>query len=77
MASLPWKWMRLGSVVLPMWRELVEMQYLWNTPHALSGTKLAGLIGPEPRTALPAALLRSLQGLGLVRSSPCAFQVWA
>lgn len=76
-ASLPWNWMRLGGALLPMWRELVEMQYLWNTPHALSGTKLAALIGPEPRTALPAALDRSLQNLGLVGASPCALQAWA
>ncbi|MEO6623244.1 MAG: NAD-dependent epimerase/dehydratase family protein [Burkholderiaceae bacterium] len=76
-ASLPWKWMRWGSAARPMWRELVEMQYLWNTPHALAGAKLAALIGPEPRTALPAALGRSLHSLGLVGASQCPLQAWA
>lgn len=52
---------RLGGLVVPMWRELAEMRYLWQTPHALAGDKLAALIGAEPHTpfsdAVRAALL--------------------
>ena len=39
---------RLGGLVVPMWRELAEMAYLWTVPHALAGS------APEA-LALPAA----------------------
>ena len=76
-ASLPWKLIRIGGVLVPMWRELAEMQYLWDTPHALTGTKLAALIGPEPRTPLSRAICAALQGLGLVGATGCGLHAWA
>ena len=76
-ASLPWKLIRIGGVLVPMWRELAEMQYLWDTPHALSGTKLAALIGPEPRTPLSRAICAALLGLGLVGATGCGLHAWA
>jgi nucleoside-diphosphate-sugar epimerase len=65
-ASLPWRVIQLGAVLVPMWRELAEMRYLWQTPHALTGEKLAALIGPEPSTPLPVAVRQALQDLGLL-----------
>jgi len=76
-ATLPWQLIELGSQVWPMWRELAEVRYMWQTPHALSGTKLAALIGPEPRTALRAALQATLHELGLVGAPRCGLQAWA
>ena len=76
-ASLPWKLIRIGGVLVPMWRELAEMQYLWDTPHALSGAKLAALIGLEPRTPLSRAVCTALQGLGLVGATGCGLHAWA
>lgn len=77
---LPWPLIRLGGAVVPLWRELAEMRYLWQTPHALVGTRLAGLIGPEPRTALPVAVRGALASLGLTGApvaSACAAAQWA
>ena len=46
--GMPWGVIRLGGLVVPMWRELAEMAYLWTVPHALAGS------APEA-LALPAA----------------------
>ncbi len=46
--GMPWGVIRLGGLVVPMWRELAEMAYLWTVPHALAGST------PEI-LALPAA----------------------
>jgi len=66
-AQFPW-W--AFTALRPFWelaREMLEMRYLWSTPHTLSGKKLARLL-PEFRAApladvmragLPEALLRS------------------
>ena len=70
--SMPWALMRAGAWVVPMWRELLAMRYLWQTPLALDGSKLAALIGPEPHTELPVALRQALQDLGKTRRVPCA-----
>lgn len=75
--TLPWRLIRLGASVVPMWRELVEMQYLWDTPHALSGERLARLIGAEPHTPLPLAACQALQALGKVGPRACPGLAWA
>lgn len=76
-ASMPWRLMKAGGMLVPMWRELCEMRYLWKTPHALSGDKLAALIGPEPHTPLPVAVQLALQDLGKARSLACNMPQWA
>ncbi len=62
---LPWPIIRLGALVNPIWRALLEMRYLWETPHALANSKLTALIGPEPHTALPQAVRFALEDLGM------------
>ena len=74
---LPWPLIQAGGLLVPMWRELARMRYLWQTPHALSGNKLAALIGPEPHTELPLAVQQSLQALGKVRHTGCSAAAWA
>ncbi len=76
-AALPWALLKAGGLLVPMWRELSEMRYLWQTPHALSGDKLAALIGPEPHTPLPVAVQFALQGLGKARRLACNMPQWA
>ena len=76
-AALPWNLIRWGGAVVPAWRELAEMQYLWRTSHRLDGSKLAALIGPEPRTVLSNAVCASLRSLGIVRDAPCGMRAWA
>ena len=70
-ASLPWRAIQIGGLVVPLWRELAEMRYLWRTPHTLVGDRLAGLIGPESHTALSVAVRQSLQSLGLLSRVDC------
>jgi nucleoside-diphosphate-sugar epimerase len=60
---MPWPLIRLGGVVVPMWRELAELRYLWDVPHRLSGERLAKLIGTVPHTPLESALDEALRQL--------------
>ncbi len=64
-AGVPWLLMRLGAWAVPMWASVLEMRYLWNTPHELDNRKLVALTGPEPHTPLETALRQSLEALGL------------
>lgn len=61
--GLPWTLLRLGGLVVPMWRELAEMRYLWTRPHALDGSALRNFAGPLPATPLDRALTAALQAL--------------
>lgn len=66
MARLPWPIIRIGALFVPTWTALLEMRYLWQTPHALANDKLTALIGPEPFTPLPQAVQTALVDLGLI-----------
>jgi len=59
--SLPWGAIRVGGLVLPMWRELAKMSYLWRVPHALHDDFGA------PVTPLDTAVRAALQDLGLLQ----------
>lgn len=63
--TLPWGLIRLGSPVVPSWRAILEMRYLWNQQHALDDTELRQWIGTPPHTDLKPALAQSLRDLGL------------
>ncbi len=64
-AGMPWRLIQAGGLVVPMWREISAMSYLWRVPHALDGSRLAALAdGADPPTPLAAALTDSLQALG-------------
>jgi nucleoside-diphosphate-sugar epimerase len=63
---MPWLAIRLGSLFVPSWAALLEMRYLWDTPHQLDNTRLAQLIGQEPHTPLDQALRQSLTDLGFL-----------
>lgn len=62
--GMPWGLMRLGGVFVPMWRELVEMAYLWSVPHEVDGTALEQAVGKLPATPLDEALIGTLHQLG-------------
>ncbi|MDP3654409.1 MAG: sugar nucleotide-binding protein [Rhodoferax sp.] len=64
LARLPWPLIRLGAWVMPTWAALMEMAYLWHTPHTLANDKLTRLIGPEPHTPLALAARTALADLG-------------
>ena len=74
--SLPWPLIRMGSVFNPVWASLLEMRYLWDRTHRLDGAKLSAFLGEEPHTDFSAALLSSLQDLGLLGAlTPIAAQM--
>ena len=75
--SLPWAMIWAGALLVPMWRELAEMRYLWQTPHGLAGDKLAALIGPEPHAQLSVAVQQSLQELDTTARLTCNMPSWA
>ncbi|MBC7956926.1 MAG: NmrA family NAD(P)-binding protein [Cytophagales bacterium] len=77
-ASLPWGVMRVGSIVMPMWREMLVMRYLWQRAHQLDGNALQALVGSLPHTPLLHAVRASLGELGLLpQSSAPAFSAKA
>jgi hypothetical protein len=53
---MPWGAIRALGLVVPLYRELAEMAYLWDAPHALDGGALVRLLGPLPHTPLPTVL---------------------
>jgi len=62
--GVPWGVIRLGGLLIPLWRELAEMAYLWRVPHALDGASMEFLALPGA-TRIHGALRASLIGLGL------------
>jgi hypothetical protein len=55
------------GVVVPVFRELSDISYLWSTPHAVDGARLTEIVGDIPRTPLDHAIAASLAALGLKR----------
>jgi nucleoside-diphosphate-sugar epimerase len=62
--GVPWGLLRAGGLVVPMWREIAEMAYLWRVPHALDGTALRAAVGALPTTPIATALREALVALG-------------
>lgn len=67
-AGFPWIAVRAGGLFNAMWREIAEMSYLWFTPHALSGRKLAAAVGELPRTPAREAVRRAIADLGVAEA---------
>ena len=64
---MPWRLLKVMGIVVPAFRELTDIAYLWSTPHAIDGARLAQVIGDVPRTPLDQAIAASLAALGLKR----------
>jgi nucleoside-diphosphate-sugar epimerase len=64
---MPWRLLKVLGVVVPVFRELRDVSYLWSTPHAIDGARLAEVIGDIPHTPLDRAVTESLASLGLKR----------
>jgi nucleoside-diphosphate-sugar epimerase len=65
----PWPIFRAMALFMPLWREILEMRYLWETPHGFDGRALARWLPAFRATPLPVALRASLDELGLTRQS--------
>ena len=68
----PWTIFRAMALFMPLWREIVEMRYLWETPHGFDGSALARWLPTFRATPLPVALRASLAELGLAPSPSTA-----
>ena len=66
--GMPWPLLRIVGLVVPLWRELAKMSYLWRVPHALDGRRLAARCPAWTATPLDTALRDSLIALGLDRA---------
>jgi len=61
--AAPWGLMRLFSPLVPLFREILAMRYLWQQPLQLDQTRLASLIDHVPHTPLDEAVKHSLAQL--------------
>lgn len=64
--ALPWWLLRLASRVVPVFREMAEMRYLWRTPIRLDNRLLVRTLGAEPHTPLDFTVRATLVGLGCI-----------
>jgi nucleoside-diphosphate-sugar epimerase len=64
---MPWRFLKLMGIVVPVFRELSDISYLWTTPHAINGARLAEVIGDLPHTPMDQAVSASLTALGFKR----------
>jgi nucleoside-diphosphate-sugar epimerase len=62
----PWPLLRLAAPVVPLFRELGEMRYLWRQPVRMTNDRLVRRLGAEPHTPLEGAVRATLASLGLV-----------
>jgi nucleoside-diphosphate-sugar epimerase len=62
--AFPWWLVTAASPIVPLFREMREMHYLWRKPLRLSNAHLVEAIGPEPHTPLDHAVRETLVGLG-------------
>ena len=69
-SGAPWPLFRVMAWVLPLWREILEMRYLWETPHGLDGRALARWLPAFRATPLPVALRATLAELGALPAPP-------
>lgn len=62
--GFPWWLVAALSPVVPLFREMAEMRYLWREPLVLDDRKLRAFLGEVPHTPLDAAVGASLRALG-------------
>ncbi|MEO7497107.1 MAG: SDR family oxidoreductase [Massilia sp.] len=68
MRRLPWFVLRLLAPFKVLFREMLEMRYLWQEPFELDNAKLLRFLGSEPHTPLDQAVRLTLEGLGCLEA---------
>lgn len=58
--TFPWLALRLAAPFWPLGRELLEMRYLWDTPHRIDGAALADALPDFVPTPLDEAMPKAL-----------------
>jgi nucleoside-diphosphate-sugar epimerase len=61
--KFPWLVVALASPFVTLFREMMEMRYLWKEPLQLSNQRLVKVLGAEPHTPLDVAVRATLEGL--------------
>jgi nucleoside-diphosphate-sugar epimerase len=61
--AFPWPVVRLAAPVVALFREMLEMRYLWREPLRLDNSRLVEFLGDEPHTPLDTAVRNTLVGL--------------
>lgn len=69
--GMPWALIRAGGLLVPIWREIAEMSYLWRVPHALDDGALRALLGEIAATPIDGAMRAALRELGFGPPAPC------
>lgn len=59
-SRFPWFALRVMALWSPLMREVLEMRYLWNRPHAVDGGKLRAALPEFRPTPVAAAISRSV-----------------
>lgn len=67
--SFPWLAVRALAPFVTMFREMLEMSYLWREPVRFDNRKLVAFLGSEPHTDLRDAVQDSLAALGCLGGS--------
>ena len=60
----PWWALRLAQPFVPVFRELLEMRYLWQRELHMRNDRLVAFLGAEPRTPIDQAVRETLISLG-------------
>lgn len=68
--QLSWLGIKLAAPFVPLFREVLEMQYLWHMPIRMSNRRLADFLGTEPRTPIDIAVATTLASLGCLEQRP-------
>lgn len=72
LGRFPWGLLRLATPVVPLFREMAELRYLWQVPLRLDNRRLTAFLGVEPHTPAPVALREALLSLGCLEARPVA-----
>lgn len=64
----PWWAVHAASPFVEMFREMLEMRYLWREPLRLENAKLTAFLGSEPHTPIDTAIHATLAALGCLDS---------
>lgn len=69
-SRMPWWLLRLAAPVVPLFREMAEMRYLWQRPVQMRNERLVAALGREPHTPWDEAVAATLAGLGCLPDGP-------
>ena len=65
--SVPWRAFRAMSPFVTLFREVLEMNYLWQREVMLDNSKLVAVLGSEPHTDLRDAVHDTLEAMGCLQ----------